>query len=235
MAPNPVFMKIIPVIDLKNGVVVHARRGNRENYQPINTELCKSPDIFQVIKAFLGIYEFDTFYIADLNAITGQGDHSRLITDVLNRFPHITFWIDRGYQKYDQCMQHPGNTLPVLGSESYRDETISEIKAYKNNFILSLDYSSSDALGAASLFSDPAFWPENIIIMTLDRVGSGHGPDLEKLTEFCRRYPGKNFIAAGGIRNKQDLIALSGAGIHRALVASALHSGTIKAEDIAEL
>lgn len=225
-------MKIIPVIDLKDGVVVHARQGNREHYQPINTELCKSPDIFQVIEAFLGIYAFDTFYIADLNAITDQSDHRHLIKDVLNRFPHITFWIDRGYQKHDPCMQHPGNTLPVLGSESYRNETIPEIKAYKNNFILSLDYSSSDALGATSLFSDPTFWPENIIIMTLDRVGSGHGPDLEKLTEFCRRYPDKNFIAAGGIRNKQDLIALSGAGIHQALVASALHSGTIKAEDI---
>ncbi|MDP1772490.1 MAG: HisA/HisF-related TIM barrel protein [Methylobacter sp.] len=225
-------MKIIPVIDLKDGVVVHARQGNREHYQPINTELCKSPDIFQVIEAFLGVYEFDTFYIADLNAITDQGDHSRLIADVLNRFPHVTFWIDRGYQKYDQSIAHPGNTLPVLGSESYRNETISEIKAYKNNFILSLDYSSSDALGAPSLFSDPTFWPENIIIMTLNRVGSSHGPDLEKLTGFCRRYPDKNFIAAGGIRNKQDLIALREVGIHLALVASALHSGTIKAEDI---
>lgn len=224
-------MKIIPVIDLKDGIVVHARQGNRENYQPINSELCKSPDIFQVIEAFLRVYEFDTFYIADLNAITDQGGHRRLITDVLNRFPHLTFWIDQGYQKYDPCSQHPGNTLPILGSESYRNETISEIKAYKNNFILSLDYSNSDALGAPSLFSDPTFWPENIIIMTLERVGSSHGPDLEKLTDFCRRYPDKNFIAAGGIRNKQDLIALSESGIHLALVASALHSGTIKAED----
>ena len=69
--------------------------------------------------------------------------------------------------------------------------------------------------------------------MTLERVGSNQGPDLNKLTEFCRQYPDKNFIAAGGIRNKQDLIALCEVGIHQALVASALHSGTIKAEDIA--
>ncbi len=234
MDPNPVFMRIIPVIDLKDGVVVHARQGNREHYQPINTDLCKSSDIFQVIEAFLGVYEFDTFYIADLNAITDQGDHSHLITDVLTRFPHLTFWIDKGYQTYDQSAQYPDNALPVLGSESYQDETISELKAYKNNFILSLDYSSSNALGAASLFSDPTFWPENIIIMTLDRVGSSYGPDLGKLTEFCRHHPDKNFIAAGGIRNKQDLMTLSEAGIQLALVASALHSGAIKTEDIAE-
>ena len=227
-------MKIIPVIDLKNGVVVHARQGNREHYEPINTDLCKSSDIFQVIEAFLGVYEFDTFYIADLNAITHQGNHDLLIADVLTRFPQITFWIDKGYQKYDEGMPTAGNTLPVLGSESYRNETISEIKAYKNNFILSLDYSNSNALGPESLFSDPSFWPKNIIIMTLDRVGSNHGPDLNKLTEFCRQYPDKNFIAAGGIRNKQDCVLLSKAGIHQALVASALHSRAIKPEDIAE-
>ncbi len=184
--------------------------------------------------AFLGVYEFDTFYIADLNAITGQGDHQHLITDVLTRFPQITFWIDQGYQKYDRNPQCSGNTLPVLGSESYRDETISEIKAYNNDFILSLDYSNSNALGAPSLFSDPDFWPKNIVIMTLERVGSNHGPDLNKLAEFCRQYPDKNFIAAGGIRNKQDVMALSAAGVQLALVASALHSGVIKTEDIAE-
>lgn len=228
-------MKIIPVIDLKDGVVVHARQGNREDYQPINTYLCKSSGIFQVIDAFLSIYQFDTFYIADLNAITNQGNHDYLIAEVLTRFPRIMFWIDKGYRKYDEIKQLPENTLPVLGSESYKDETISEIKAYKNKFILSLDYSNSRALGAKNLFSDPTFWPKNVIIMTLGRVGSNNGPDLGKLKEFCRQYPGKSFIAAGGIRNKQDLMALSKAGIHQALVASALHSGAVKAEDIAEV
>lgn len=228
-------MKIIPVIDLKDGIVVHARQGNREHYQPINTALCQSFDIFQVIEAFLGVYAFDTFYIADLDAITHQGDHNQLIADVQARFPKITFWVDKGYQAYETSVDHPQNCLPIIGSESYSDQTVAEIKAYKNNFILSLDYSNSGALGAASLFSDHTFWPKNIIIMTLARVGSNNGPDLDKLTEFCRRYPGKNFIAAGGIRNKQDLIALSRAGIDQALVASALHSGMLKSEDIAEL
>lgn len=225
-------MKIIPVIDLKDGVVVHARQGLREYYQPINTDLCKSADIFQVIDAFLGIYAFDTVYIADLNAITQQGDHKPLMDEVQRRFPEITFWIDQGYQRYVQRTHD--NTLPVLGSESYRNENIAELNAYKNNFILSLDYSNAEALGAESLFSDPGFWPENIIIMTLGRVGSNRGPDLEKLTEFCRRHPDKNFIAAGGIRHKQDLRDLSEAGIHQALVASALHSGAIKTQHIIE-
>ena len=84
-------MKIIPVIDLKDGVVVHAQQGMREQYQPINTHLCQSSDIYQVIEAFLGVYDFDTIYIADLNAITHQGDHDRLITEVLTSFPRHTY------------------------------------------------------------------------------------------------------------------------------------------------
>ena len=228
-------MKIIPVIDLKDGRVVHAKQGNRTHYQAIDTALCKSPDIFQVVEAFLGVYAFDTFYIADLNAITDQGDQNHLLNQVLMHFPHITFWIDRGYQKHDPSAKHPANTLAVLGSESYRNETIAEIKAYNSNFILSLDYSNSDALGAENLFYDSTFWPKNIIIMTLERVGNNCGPDMNKLSQFCRQYPDRNFIAAGGIRNKKDCMILTEAGIHQALIASALHSGAIKTDDIEEI
>ena len=53
-------MQIIPVIDLKDGVVVHARQGKREHYQAISTNLCQSADIYKVIEAFLGVYDFDT-------------------------------------------------------------------------------------------------------------------------------------------------------------------------------
>jgi phosphoribosylformimino-5-aminoimidazole carboxamide ribotide isomerase len=225
-------MKIIPVIDLKDGVVVHAQQGMREQYQPISTHLCQSSDIYQVINAFLGVYDFDTIYIADLNAITHQGNHDLLITEVLTTFPHIQFWIDRGYQRYKK---YPGNYLPVLGSECYSDETVIELKAFNNHFILSLDYSISEALGAKSLFSDLDLWPETIIIMTLNRVGSNQGPDLDKLNWFCRQYTHKNFIAAGGIRNTTDLQALKQVGVQQALIASALHSGAISRKDIKNL
>ena len=217
-------MKIIPVIDLKDGVVVHARLGVREHYLPINTSLCQSPDIYQVIEAFLGVYDFDTFYIADLNAITGQGGHERLIAEVLATFPQIMFWIDSGYQRVKKL---PHNYLPVLGSECYSDDSALELKAFNKRFILSLDYSTSGTLGAKSLFSEQDLWPDTVIVMTLGRVGSQLGPDLDKLKAFCSRYPHKQFVAAGGIRNTDDLQALKQLGIQQALVASALHSGMI--------
>lgn len=225
-------MKIIPVIDLKDGMVVHARQGLRDQYQPINTRLCQSPDIYRVIEAFLGVYAFDTFYIADLNAITRQGDHDRLIADVAATFPRLLFWVDRGYQGFKT---HPANYISVLGSECYNDETALELKAFDKRFILSLDYSISGEMGAKSLFSNQDLWPETIIIMTLNRVGSHQGPDLDKLGRFCGRYPRKQFIAAGGIRNAADLQALKRVGVQRALIASALHSGAIGHKEIKNL
>ncbi|OYV18987.1 MAG: Histidine biosynthesis protein [Methylococcaceae bacterium NSP1-1] len=225
-------MKIIPVIDLKDGVVVHAQQGMREQYQPISTHLCQSSDIYQVINAFLGVYDFDTIYIADLNAITHQGDHDLLITEVVSSFPDIVFWIDKGYQRFNK---YPGNHLPVLGTECYNDETVLELKDFDNHFILSLDYSLSRELGAKSLFSNQDLWPETIIIMTLNRVGSNQGPDLDKLNWFSRQYPHKHFIAAGGIRNTADLLALKQVGVQQALIASALHSGAIGRKDIKNL
>ena len=217
-------MKIIPVIDLKDGLVVHAHLGLRDQYQAINTPLCQSADLYQVMAAFLTLADFDCFYIADLNAITGFGHHEALIAELLKTYPQKTFWIDSGYQVFKD---YADNHLPVLGSECYSEDQIVELNAFNKRFILSLDYAASGALGATSLFSDQALWPETIIIMTLNRVGSQQGPDLETLTAFCKRYPEQRFVAAGGIRHNEDLQSLKQIGIHQALLASALHSGDI--------
>ena len=225
-------MKIIPVIDLKEGFVVHARQGQRNHYHPISSPLCKSSNIYKVIEAFLRLYNFDTFYIADLDAITLQGNHDALIKDVLNTFPHLQFWIDKGFQR---VTKYPKNYLPVLGSECYGEKDIFELEAFNKHFILSLDYSKSETLGAKSLFLNPALWPESIIIMTLNRVGSAQGPDLIKLKDYCGNFPQKNFIAAGGIRDVNDLLALKQIGVQQALIASALHSGEINRETIEKL
>ncbi|MDP6495530.1 MAG: nickel transporter, partial [Dehalococcoidia bacterium] len=34
-------MKLIPVLDLRGGLVVHAHRGNRSAYRPVETYLCR--------------------------------------------------------------------------------------------------------------------------------------------------------------------------------------------------
>ena len=225
-------MRLIPVLDLKDGVVVHAQRGQRDRYQPIHSPLCPSADVYAVIDAFLQLADFDVMYVADLNVITQQGDNQALIYQVLRRYPHITFWLDAGYQSPSLAFADVSNYRPVLGSECCSSEQLAATK----NALLSLDFSADDdPLGEARLFADRALWSEQVIIMTLARVGSDIGADSDKLRHYQQRYPQTEFIAAGGVRNIADVQQLQVIGINHVLVASALHTKAITKADIVNL
>ena len=45
-------MKVVPVIDILNGVVVHAVRGKRSEYKPLQSSLSNSVDPVEVAKNF---------------------------------------------------------------------------------------------------------------------------------------------------------------------------------------
>jgi len=68
-------MIIIPVLDLMNGEVVHAKHGNRHEYLPIKSVLTYSSEPLAVVQALLALYPFKQLYIADINAIQKTGSH----------------------------------------------------------------------------------------------------------------------------------------------------------------
>ena len=63
--------------------------------------------------------------------------------------------------------------------------------------------------------------------MTLARVGSGAGPDVERLASIQSIAAGREIYAAGGVRNAADLRALKERGVSGALIATALHERRI--------
>lgn len=225
-------MRIIPVIDLKDGLVVYARRGDREHYQPIHLHsvLTSGSDIDEVMAGYLKLHPFKQFYIADLNAITGTGQHQSLIESLLANYPDIDFWVDSGSQLSQISAGRP-NRKWIIGTESQQSPACGSTQP----FVLSLDFKNQQPAGHCSWFEQSRFWPDEVIVMTLSRVGSGSGPDLEILTELRRQHPAKRFIAAGGIRHARDLENLKHLGIYAALVATALHNGTITGEQLKNL
>jgi phosphoribosylformimino-5-aminoimidazole carboxamide ribotide isomerase len=78
--------------------------------------------------------------------------------------------------------------------------------------------------------ADHGCWPRTVIVMMLDRVGSGLGPNLELLRAVDAG--GRDLYAAGGVRDANDLRGLAKAGIAGALVASSLHDGRITSSDL---
>lgn len=225
-------MQIIPVIDLKQGQVVHAVRGDRAQYQAIHAHsvLTHSSAIDAVLSGFLSVFPFKRFYIADLDAIMGAGTHDPLIKKLADDHPEIEFWLDNGSQLADIDNSQP-NLKWVIGTESQRFPPCKS----DHDFMLSLDFKNQQPAGLPDWFSQAQYWPNTVIAMTLSKVGSNAGPDLDKLIELTQNYPNKHFVAAGGVRNYRDLLKLKEIGIHAALVATALHAGTIAKHELKNL
>ncbi len=219
-------MQIIPVIDLMGGCVVHAKKGQRDHYRPIQTPLCQGSTPHAVIDGLMNLHDFKTLYVADLDALQGIGDHDELLSHLQADYADLQFWIDRGMPQFESP-NPSGNQITVIGSESLVDDHWGILPHFGKQFILSLDFMGDALIGGQKLLDDPSLWPDTIIVMSLARVGSNEGPDFKRLREFRAWWPEKVMIAAGGVRNADDLSVLDSLGVAGVLIASALHLGTI--------
>jgi len=229
---------VIPVIDLRGGEVVHARRGERDSYRPVRSQLCAGSAPLDVVAGLLAAYPFATLYIADLDAIQARGSNIDSIRRIRQQFPALGLWVDNGLAAASPCRDWLAQDLGelVLGSETQSDRaTLQSLSddAIRERLILSLDYRDDRFLGPPDLLSAQALWPHRVIVMTLSRVGSGGGPDLDLLRRWRKEAPAKKIFAAGGVRGGEDLLALADCGISGVLVATALHERRIGRVEIA--
>ncbi len=235
-------MQIIPVIDLLNGVVVHAKRGQRQHYQPIQSQLTASSAPLDIVAALLQLYPFQTLYIADLDAICGTGNNVSVVEAISQAHPQLTIWLDCGIAQMNARALYLGKQIrPVVGSEN-----IASLQDYRaisyacqSKHVLSLDYSATSAMGISELHESARFWPDDTICMTLNVVGSAEGADMHRLNEIMRlnnaRKTPSRIYAAGGVRGLDDLQALASMRVAGALVATALHQQQISGTDLESL
>lgn len=236
-------MEIIPVIDLLDGRVVHARRGERQHYQPIQSSLCNSSEPLDVLQALLELYPFDQLYIADLNGIQKRGNHYDIIMSIRNLYPDLKLWLDCGFSDVDDLENWRDSGVNfVIGSESlhniasYTALKLACLKlTCKQNHILSLDFTTSGYQGPLELLQEPAHWPSQVIAMILSQVGSNLGPGEESLASIMQQSNSSKIYAAGGIRGMADLLRLENMHVSGALVATALHTGALTGAEIAGL
>jgi phosphoribosylformimino-5-aminoimidazole carboxamide ribotide isomerase len=228
-------MDVIPVIDLKGGTVVHARMGQRDQYRPIETPLARGSDPVDIARGLMSVYPFTTLYVADLDAIGGQGDNRTALAQVKQALPQVTLWVDSGIAEMaaaaDWLAQDLGHV--VLGSETQSDTDLMHHFTDDPRVVLSLDFRGDEFQGPPALLATPMLWPARVIVMTLDRVGSRCGPDLVRLRGIATS--GRKTYAAGGVRDAEDLRALAKAGIAGALIASSLHNGHLTGADLQTL
>ncbi len=231
-------MQVIPVIDLLNGEVVHAKKGQRQHYQSLQSELCPSSDPLAIVAALLAVHPFKQLYIADLNAIQKLPHKTTtnfaVIARIINAYPQLEIWLDAGItQAADMQLWQPLNLNLILASESVSTmEGYLQLSQQLGNFILSLDFFSDGFHGPQALLNQTEHWPQRVIIMSLADVGANQGVNRIRLEQLVQQNNTSRLYAAGGVRNAADIRLLKELGLHGALIATALHTQQITGADL---
>ena len=240
-------MRVIPVIDLKGGVAVHAVRGDRERYRPLRSRIAEGSDPVHLTRAVRERFGLDELYVADLDAI-GGGPGSPDIVAALAREARVM--VDAGTAAATAVARllELGVARVVVGTESLPGaEAFRRLRAELPDAPLVV---SLDLRGGRLLSPDPALsgiaaadalarladaGAREAIVLDLTRVGSGEGPDVTLLGELHARFPDVELLAGGGVRDAAGQRAQVGAGASGALVATALHGGAIGADELRAL
>lgn len=220
--------EIIPVIDLRHGVVVRARAGERDTYAPIATPLAKGSGPAEVARALVDAVGARILYVADLDAIVDRtAPDLGSLARIAAACPGVSLWVDAGFAQAPGVAAFRRSNLgrPVIGSESQDDARL--VRSLGDAAVFSLDTRGGERLGPACLHAEPAHWPRDVIVMTLGRIGIGGGPDLDRLGALRAASPGTRLYAAGGVRGPGDIRALERIGVAGALVATAIHDGSL--------
>jgi HisA/HisF family protein len=236
----PLPPSVLPVIDLMDGQVVHARAGRRSEYRPLVSqwsEQAQDPLILtDALRQQFGVSEY---YLADLDALEGrtpqQGMISRLIKD------GIHLCLDAGISsvsKVEEWLSMDVDQVIIASESLFSLSTLHELFhcQYADRLIFSLDLVSGNLSARPRVFPDeePLAVVDEIIragcrqliILDMATVGTLHGPTTFNLCrEIHERYPFCSIISGGGVRNKIDITQLEDVGVKRVLVSTWLHQG----------
>jgi phosphoribosylformimino-5-aminoimidazole carboxamide ribotide isomerase len=236
-------LKVIPVIDILNGVVVHAVRGNRQEYKPLQSVLTASVNPVEVATVFK-LQGFSTLYLADLDAIQGK----KLCFELYSRIAKIGFnlIVDAGATDIETVknLLKCGISKVIVGTETlhsrvFLQETVRQVGADK--IIISLDIKNNNLLTHPA-FNNPTNMFELIedfrtmgvtefILLDLTRVGSNEGVNMDALKKTLTICADR-FYVGGGIRDIDDLLILKELNVLGVLSATALHLGKITIKNL---
>ncbi len=228
------YMKIVPVLDIKDIAVVQAISGQRELYRPLwNSKIIANPNI-ELSLVTLRNLGFREIYIADIDSIEDKQslDIVRNLIHILDIFDKVLIDIGRrGLEFYNQYT----NIIPVIGTE-YIDidetylldgKTISldmygKYVKFRNTY---LDY-----VDTLRILHRERIRLERVLVLDLERVGTLSGIELDKIREISNRLKMidvNEVYYGGGIRDVEDIYELCRLGIDGVIVGTALHLGKI--------
>ena len=234
--------QILPVLDLKGGVVVHGIAGQRESYQAITSDLTRSTHPCEVARVLTRSLGTDEVYVADLDALSGQEPDWNTLDELSNNH---RIWLDAGVSDLESIRKLrkncPNVARIIIALESlttFADMAALVSEVGPENTVFSLDLfdgipviSDAAVRGFETMeFVDAAVAQgiRSLIVLDVATVGRKQGPVSSTLCRNVRtRFPTLELVSGGGIRHLNDVEQLVHAGCDRVLVATALHTGQI--------
>lgn len=110
-------MRIVPVLDIMGGNVVHARRGERARYEPLRSPLVHGCEPVAVARALCAAARTGSMYVADLDALAG----APVDVATLGALSAVAeLWADAGATTISRAdaLARAGVARNVIGTES---------------------------------------------------------------------------------------------------------------------
>lgn len=242
--PERKLLKVVPVIDILDGLAVHAIKGQRSEYKPLRSVLSPSADPLVVASAFRAL-GFDELYVADLDAIMARRPNLVILRQIADK-TGFKLMVDAGIADIKRAREvlSSGVSKVVIGTETLNDiEFVAEIvKGFgSEQVVVSLDLKGEKLLsGLGDRVSDDPLAAlrgflrmgvTQVIVLDIARVGSGEGVNVGFLKEVLKSHDVRVFVG-GGVRDIKDLSELKELGVFGVLVATALHSGRVSIEEL---
>lgn len=241
--------RILPVLDLLGGVVVHGVAGRRDEYRPVVSRWTSSAEPLEVAQAIRAQFGLCELYIADLDAILERPANESAISLLVQ--DGFRLLVDAGVRDAEDGIraQRLGADAVVAGLETLRGpRDLAELcrQLGPRNVVFSLDLKQGAPLGAAGAWGSDvpvdiareaiAAGVRRMILLDLAQVGMGSGlSTLELGRQLRRSHPDLELITGGGVRGAEDLRTMRASGFDAALVATALHKGAVTRSDLDEL
>ncbi len=221
--------RTILVLDIFDGVVVHALRGKREEYLPVAdfSSVCETSDAAGIARTLRPT----EVYAADLNRIRGIGDNFQVIKEVSGYCKTI---LSCGVRSAgDAALGLTIADTVTIGTENADFDVIGEAceTCDASRLHVNIDLMDGRILTNTRISLTPLEaverlneYPINhLIIIDLTKVGTESGIDLDLLSDAVTRsdHP---VIFGGGVRDMNDLDLLHDIGVAGALVATGVHN-----------
>lgn len=241
-------MRVVPALDLRRGRAVHARGGQRSRYRPLARRFPVPEGPVATARWITERWGPRPLYVADLDALDGGPPQVDVLRRLADAVPEL--WADAATDRPERArrLRSLGAdqvivALETLPSWATLEEVSREVGTEHTAFSLDLR-SGRPAVPPGGPRLEPV--PEmarraeaagagTVVILDLDRVGAGGGPDLE-LAAGCRRAaPGVRLLVGGGIADTGQLGALAAEGCWGAVLATALYGGELDPAAVAEV